>query len=69
MLSFYCQVSMAFWVEIGAEVVGADTVGVVVAAVADTETAAGEGCMGEDNTEQGKLSSKCPHSPFSWITV
>jgi len=58
---------MASWVEIGAVVVEAGTAGVVVAAVA--ETAAGEGCTGEDNTGQGKLPSKCPYSPFPWITV
>jgi len=60
---------MASWIEIGAEVVRAGTVGVVVVAVADAETAAGEGYTGKDNTGQGELSSKYPHSPFPWITV
>jgi len=58
---------MASWIEIEAEVVRAGTVRVV--AVADAETAAGEGYTGKDNTGQGELSSKYPHSPFPWITV
>jgi len=55
---------MASWVEIGAGVVRADTTGVVVAVVANAEIATSESCMGEDNTRQGELLSKCPHSPF-----
>jgi len=55
---------MAFWVEIGAEVVRAGTAGVIVAVVADAKTAADEGCTEEDNTRQGELPSKCPYSSF-----
>jgi len=29
----------------------------------------GEDCIGENNTKQGELLSKCFYSPFPWITI
>jgi hypothetical protein len=29
----------------------------------------GEVCVGGDDTGQGMLPSKCPHSPFPWTTI